>query len=229
MKRLSIIILTAVLFSGTLFSCGKRKAAAPGGFDTLSYIVGMNVGYELLKMDSTLNVEAVCAAIRDVYASKPKMTLDEARNHYLAEKTYFVHSRVQAHQERFLADMVSRDRSFVRTRSGVTYKIEKLGTQTRQTTMSARDTVQLIFTLRGERGNVLVEEDTLRDSYRNLVAGLQEVIRLAGDGAKFEVWLPSKMAYKTAGNEEYGVGPNELLHFEVQKLQIKYNNPPRKR
>ena len=217
-------VLIVVLFFGAMFvSCHGNSTKNSGEADTLSYVIGLNVGHSLMEMDSTLNVEAICNAIRDVYNGTPKMTLAEARDYYLAEKTYFVHEKAQAHQERYLTDLSKRDRKYVRTRSGVTYKIIRLGDQSHTGSMSMRDTVKIVYTLRDEQGKVLVEADTLRDSYRNFVKGLQEVVKLAGEGAQFNAWLPSKSAYDSAGNKDLGVAPNVLLNYEVEILDIKYN------
>ena len=222
MKRI-VSILIVVLFFGTMsISCHRDSAKLGGESDTLSYVIGLNVGHSLMEMDSTLNVEAVCAAIRDVYNGSAKMTMEEARNYYLAEKTYFIHERAQAYQERYLADLSKRDRQYVRTRSGVTYKILRLGDQSRQTSMGVRDTVKLVYTITNERGDVLVKADTLRDSYRGFVKGLQEVVRLAGEGAHFNAWLPSKQAYDVEGNDSLGVPANTMLNYDVEILEIKY-------
>lgn len=216
-------IAVTMLFGAMFFSCGKSTSKMSAESDTLSYIIGLNVGHSLMEMDSTLNVEAVCAAIRDVYNGTAKMTLSEARDYYLAEKTYFVHEKAQAHQDRYLTDLSKRDRKYVRTRSGVTYKILKLGDQSHTGSMSMRDTVKIAYKLTDEQGRVIVEADTLRDSYRNLLKGLQEVVKLAGSGARFNAWLPSKTAYDVAGNKELGVEANTMLNYDVEILDIKYN------
>lgn len=44
----------------------------------MAYIIGMNVGMNLLKMDSTLNVNAVCEGIRDVFRAGAKLSADDA-------------------------------------------------------------------------------------------------------------------------------------------------------
>ena len=225
MKRV-LLILSVVLILGSMFvSCRKKSVSSHGGgdSDTLSYIVGLNVAQALMEMDSTLDIYVVCDAILDAYDGKAKMTMEEARDYYLAEKTYFVHERAKAHQERFLTDLSKRDRQYVRTRSGVTYKIIKLGDQSHVGSMSSRDTVKIVYTLTDEQGRKLVEEKTLRDSYRKLVKGLQEVVKLAGEGSHFNAWLPSKQAYDTDGNKELGVGPNVLLNYDVKVVDIKYN------
>jgi FKBP-type peptidyl-prolyl cis-trans isomerase len=151
------------------------------------------------------------------------MTLEEARDYYLAEKTYFVHEKAQAYQERFLTDLSKHDRKYVRTRSGVTYKILKLGDQSHVGSMSSRDTIKIAYKLTDEQGRVIVEADTLRDSYRNYLKGLQEVVKLAGDKAHFNAWLPSKMAYDVEGNKELGIEANTMLNFDVEILDIKYS------
>lgn len=212
----------ALLFAGLAASCGKRTTKLSADTDTLSYVVGLNVGHTLMEMDSTLNVEAVCAAIRDVYNGTPSMTMEEARDYYLAEKTYFVHEKAQAHQEQYLTDLSKRDRKYVRTRSGVTYKILRLGDQSHTSSMGSRDTVKIAYRLTDEQGRTIVESDTLRASYRELLKGLQEVVRLAGDGAHFNAWLPSKVAYDVEGNKELGIGANTLLNYDVEILEIKY-------
>jgi FKBP-type peptidyl-prolyl cis-trans isomerase len=52
---------------------------------------------------------------------------------------------------------------------------------------------------------------------------LQEVVKIAGEGAKFDAWLPSKTAYDVAGNRELGIEANTMLHYNVEILDIKYN------
>ena len=71
--------MVALLFGAMFLSCSRGKAKLGGESDTLSYVIGLNVGHALMEMDSTLNIEAVCEAIRDTYNKSTKMTLAEAR------------------------------------------------------------------------------------------------------------------------------------------------------
>lgn len=228
MKRISIYALVAMMFGTMVIGCGKGGGRMSTDVDSIAYVVGLNVGYNLLEMDSTLNVDAVCAAIRDVFDGVPKMSLEEGRDYLLAQKTYFVHEKAQAYQERFLADLSKSDRSYVRMRNGVTYKIVKLGDQSIQT-MSGRDTVRMAYTILGEAGDTVRGRDTLRVSYRDLVDGLQDVVKVAGDGGSFDAWLPSKTAYDTAGNADLGIAPDQLLRYEVDILKIDYYNKDNRR
>ena len=221
MEKSSVYILLSLLFGAIFAGCGSRGGKLANDTDSLSYVIGLSTGRALLAMDSTLNAEAVCLAICDVFDGSPKMSPEQARDYFLAQKTYFVHEKSQAYQERFLADLSKSDRSYVRARNGVTYRITTLGDQSVQN-MSARDTVKIVCTIRDEAGSIIRERDTVRAAYRDLVAGLQEVVKVAGSGAKFNAWLPSKTAYDTAGNEELGIAPDQMLNYDAEILSIDY-------
>ena len=162
-------------------------------------------------------------AIRDVFNGKEKMTIDEARDYFLAQKTYFVHEKAQQYQERFLEDLSKSDRSYVRLKNGVTYKIVKLGDQSIQSLVS-RDTLRMALTVRDERGEVLHPVDTVYKAYRDIIPGLQDVVRIAGKGGVVEAWLPSSEAYGTGGDSLLGIKPNQLVRFDVDIVDIKYHN-----
>lgn len=228
MKRISIYALVAMMFGTMVIGCGKGGGKIATDADSVAYVIGLNVGHNLLAMDSTLNVDIVCAAIRDVFDGEQKMSLEEGRNYLLAQKTYFVHEKAQAYQEQFLADLSKSDRSYVRMRNGVTYKIIKLGDQSIQT-MTGRDTVRMAYTILSEAGDTIRGLDTMRVAYRDLVDGLQDVVKVAGDGGSFDAWLPSKTAYDTAGNEELGIAPDQMLRYEVDILKIDYYNKANRR
>lgn len=229
MRRAVLTFFVVAMFSSALFGCGhKRSAKMQDEQDSIAYIIGMNVGRNLYKMDSTLNVEALCRAIKDVFEGKEQMTYEEARTYYLAQKLYFVYEKARAYEDKFIADIAESDRSYVKGENGVVYKINQLGTQD-ITMMNARDTVKFAFTISDEEGKILHDTDTLRCSYRDIVHGLQDIVRIAGDGAQFEAWLPSREAYGAEGDEKMGVAPNQLVHFSVEINDIKYDNKAMRR
>ncbi len=156
-----IATFAALVFGG----CHKGGSTLSNDTDSLSYVIGLNVAHSLMQMDSTLNADAVCMAIRDVYEGHGRMSMEDARTYLLAQKVYFVHEKAQAYQEQYLSDLSKRERAFARTRSGVTYKIDTLGDQSIQS-MSIRDTVRLSWVVSDERGNRFVDGDTLRLAYK---------------------------------------------------------------
>ena len=227
MKNIFLPLLTAALFCSTFFSCSQSSNTVATEADSLSYVIGLSVGQSLIKLDSTLNVDALCQGIRDVYNSTQMMTFEEGRDYYLGQQTYFVHEKAEKFQEQFLADLRKSNREFVRLRNGVTYRIIKLGDQSVQSLVS-RDTLNLALTIYDQKSNILVETDTVQTAYRDLLEGLREVIRITGDGGSVDVWVPSSQAYGSEGNAEMGIAPNQLLNYKVDIIDINYYNKKKK-
>ena len=223
MKKIAISLLIISLFTSLTLSCKKSTNTIATEADSISYIIGLSVGNSLMKMDSTLNIDAVCEAIRDIYNSTEKMTLEQGRDYFLAQKTYFVHEKAEKYQEQFLTDLRKANRDFVRLRSGVTYKIDKLGDQSVQTLVS-RDTLSLILSIYDQAGAAISEKDTVVIAYRDVLEGLREVIRITGNGGSADVWVPSSQAYGSEGNEELGITPNQLLNYKVDIIDINFYN-----
>lgn len=228
MKRLMPYLWVAaavLLIAAGAVSCrnsGRRLLTVEN--DSLAYIIGMNVGHNLLQIDSTLDIDVVCAAIRDVYAGSAKMSMTEARNYYLRQMNYSKYEKFKLYEERFLSDLAKTNRSYVRTRTGVTYRISESGDQ--QTLASnTRDTLVLRYRLSLQDGTTVESSyeraDTLRTALADLVKGLQEPVKMVGAGGHFDAWIPSDLAYGTDGNEELGIAPNSTLFYEVDVLNVR--------
>lgn len=70
MKKYRLIAAAGLFLLGAC-SRGTGSMELRNETDSVAYVIGLNVGYNLQRMDSTLNVEAVCQAVRDVYARRP--------------------------------------------------------------------------------------------------------------------------------------------------------------
>lgn len=219
----SLCVLVAVL----LTACGgekhAKKATLSDDLDSVSYIVGMNIGYNIQKMDTTLRADAIVKGINDVLKSKEMMSVEDARTYYLAYMTYDVYERVRNYEEQYLSDLKASDNKIQRTKSGLTYKVQKLGDMN-NTASSDRDTVVLIYRaerLSGEEVDVVAErDDTMRMALRQLTSGMKEGVKLIGEGGSITLWMPSELAYGAEGNVEKGVNPNEMLRYEVEIVDI---------
>ena len=223
MKKFILSIFSLALFGTMALSCKQTTQTMATEADSLSYVIGLSVGQSLIKFDSTLNVDMVCEAIRDVYNSTEKISFEEGRDYYLGQQTYFIHEKAEKYQEQFLADLRKSNREFVRLRNGVTYKIVKLGDQNNQSLVS-RDTLSLALSIYDQSGNAICEQDTLITAYRDLMEGLREVIRITGKGGSVDIWVPSKYAYGSEGNTEKGIKPNQLLNYKVDIFNINFYN-----
>ena len=144
MKRIVWLLAAALSWS----SCSRNgEMTLSTEADSVAYVIGMNVGMNLLRMDSTLNVAAVCRAMGDVYAGRARFSPEQARAIYLRYVNYSQPERIRAYERQFLEDYVRTNRSYARTQSGLTYTVETVGDE-QLTPKSDRDTVRIRYAVR---------------------------------------------------------------------------------
>lgn len=233
MKRLFLYLIPVVSAAGACSHGSGGGVKLKTDLDSVAYVIGMNVGLNLQRMDSTLNAEAVCEGIRDVFRGKTRMTMDDAETFYLSYVNYALPEKARAYEEQFLEDIATSNRSYARTSSGVTYTVEEVGDQDLIPT-SERDSVALRWVIRTADGKEVTSSyergDTIRSTLRNLRSGVRESVKLIGRGGKILAWLPAAEAYGAEGDKELGIAPNSTLYYEIELLEVdKYANRYRRR
>ncbi len=121
--------------------------------------------------------------------------------------------------EKFLEDNAKKE-GVTTTASGLQYKVLTPGTGK---SPKATDTVLVHY-----RGT-LISGTEFDSSYKRkepisfplnrVIAGWTEGVQLMQEGAKFEFYIPSKLAYGSRGAGR-DIGPNEALIFEVELLKV---------
>ena len=53
-----------------------------------------------------------------------------------------------------------------------------------------------------------------------------EALQIMTVGSKYELYIPSDLAYGPRGTQGGPIGPNEMLTFEVELISIKAKNTP---
>ena len=227
MSRHSIVICVFAVASLLVAACGgnaKRNFKLEDSADSLSYVVGMNIAYNIMQMDTTMRAEAVMAGIEDVLKSTELMSFDDGRMFLLSYMNYDVYERVRKYEEQYLSDLAASDNAVVRATSGLTYKVGELGDMG-LTINSDRDTVAFTYRVTNMAGKEVdrAEEraDTLRTQVGRLQDGLREGVKLIGQGGKVTLWIPSSMAYGSQGDEEKEIEPNEMLRYELNIVEVK--------
>jgi len=189
--------------------------------DSIAYIIGLNIGENLLEMDSTLNIEAVCGGIRERYAAQARMTGEEAQAYYLRYTNYTVYEKIRAQEERFLDETTARA-DYKRTDSGLRYQIGNGGSD-----RHAADEDDLVtLRIRLDRRNGITayssydRNDTIRVTLRRLPAGLQEGLRMIGQGGSVKLWIPASLGFAGNGCRALGIEANETLYCEAELLDV---------
>lgn len=231
-KSIVIILLATAVLTG---ACSKKKggsAKLKADTDSVAYVIGMNVGMNLMKMDSTMNFNVVCEGIRDAFNGASKMSMEDAQAFYLRYINYSLPEKVRAYEERFLEDILKSNRSYARTSSGVTYTVDEVGNQELIPT-SDRDSVVMRYVIRSSDGDEIYSSyergDSVRSAMGDLKRGVQESLKLIGKGGRIKTWMPAATAYGADGDKQLGVRPNTTLYYEIELIGVdKYSNRVRR-
>ena len=82
-----LALAAAAMLAG---ACSKKSSGVKlrADVDSVAYVIGMNVGANLLRMDSTLNAEIVCEGIRDAFRRTARLSPEEAETFFLSYMIY---------------------------------------------------------------------------------------------------------------------------------------------
>lgn len=114
------------------------------------------------------------------------------------------------------------------TKSGLQYKVIKAGTGA---TPKATDTVEVNY-----KGTLIdgTEFDSsaktgkpVKFGVQHVISGWTEALQLMKEGDKWEIYVPSNLAYREGGIPGGKIGPNETLIFEVELVKVHPKETPK--
>jgi FKBP-type peptidyl-prolyl cis-trans isomerase FklB len=199
--------------------------------DKASYAIGLNIGKSMHKDSVDIDPSILLRGLKDGLAgSKPLLTDDEARAAMVTlqsemrkkqEEKMLVQGEANKKEgETFLADNKTKD-GVVTLPSGLQYKILKEGAGPKP---AATDTV--VCNYKG----TLLDNTEFDSSYKRgqpatflvsgVIKGWTEALQLMPVGSKWQLFVPSELAYGARGGPGGGIGPNATLIFEVELTSI---------
>ncbi len=210
--------------------------------DKQGVVVGMQIGMQMLNniqrmKDDGIKVDraAVLAAFKKAFeadtinpesARAAQMTYQEMMNRIQLEKKAFDDSikatapealENVAAGEKYLNAAKAQDPEIKTTESGLSYKIENAGDDAK---ITRRDLAQVKYTGRLVDGTVFDSNDNARFSPAGVVAGFGEGLQMLGKGGKATFYIPGNLAYGVEGAPRAGIGPNAMLIFDVEILDV---------
>ena len=175
MRNIAVIVFGCVaLWTG---GCSKSGGGVKLHTDTdsVAYVIGLNVGANLLKMDSTLNAAAVCKGNRGLFRRPAVDDHGGGRRPSTCYVNYAVPEKIREQERRFLDDVTS-GQGFKSSESGLRYDVTRDGDLKRTIASDTARIAVRIKALRRDGGEIYSSYergDTLRTRLDSLPAGLR--------------------------------------------------------
>lgn len=236
-------IVLAVAISATLIACDQQAAeptveaaSAAMTLDSeekrVSYGMGIGLGQRIKQESFTIDADAFSQGVKDaIEGAEQLMTQEEI----MQEMQAFQQQQIAKQQEEagkaaeqnklegeaFLAENGAKD-GVMTTESGLQYKVITAGTGAKPT---ATDTVEVHY------AGTLIDGTEFDSSYtrgatvsfpvNGVIPGWTEALQLMSVGSKWQLFIPSVLAYGPGGTGGGPIGPNATLIFDVELVSIK--------
>ena len=229
MKHFRLAILCLLLLGCRGKSAEPLKLESQA--DKASYGIGLDIGRNFKQQSIAINPEALAQGIRDGFnGAEPKLSEEDLR----AALEGF-QSQMMAQQEAGMKGVAERNKKegevflaankdkpgVVTLPSGLQYIVVKPGAGRKP---KPTDTVVTHY-----RGT-LIDGKVFDSSYdrgepisfpvNGVIAGWTEALQLMPEGAKWQLFVPSQLAYGERGAGP-DIGPNATLIFDVELIQVK--------
>jgi FKBP-type peptidyl-prolyl cis-trans isomerase FklB len=224
--KLKLIVILGILFLVSQVNA-QENLVLKNQKDKISYIIGMDIGTNLKKQSIDIDSNILAKGVKDVLAgTKPLLTEQEIQETMVAfqkemmAKQAEVAKKNKAEGEVFLTENKKKEgvKSLL---SGLQYKVIKAGTGKKP---KSTDTVTAHY-----RGT-LINGTEFDSSYKRgqpatfpvsggMIPGWTEALQLMEEGAKWQLFIPSNLAYGEQGAGR-DIGPNATLIFEIELVSI---------
>jgi len=234
-KLYTSVVLSALLMLS--FSACNGDKETPKKENTLStlqdkagYSIGVQIGKQIAPTKEAINEEALVMGITDALNAKKlqlseeeiRKTMQELGAKMQAEAMEKRKASLEVNKkagEAFLAANKEKE-GVVTLASGLQYKIITKGTGA---TPTATDTVETNYK------GTLIDGTEFDSSYKRgqsvsfpvngVIKGWTEALQLMSEGSKWELYIPSELAYGEQGAGQV-ITPNATLVFEIELIKV---------
>lgn len=233
-KRL--LIAGMICSAAVLTGCNQGDEAAsdqPAKLETLeqkvNYAIALNMAQNFKQREVPIEVDAFTQALTDVRDdAEPKLTEEEIQEVMQTFQEQQMELQQQRQKEladkhklegeQFLSDNAAKE-GVGMTESGLQYKVLEEGDGIKP---GAMDTVTVHYEGR------LIDGSVFDSSYERgqpatfalnqVIPGWTEGLQLMETGSKYQLYIPSDLAYGPGGNQ--GIPPNATLVFDVELIEV---------
>jgi len=231
MKLILILSLIVGLFSTRV--CAEESQVLKEKMDRVSYATGVGMGKNLKGQGIAFDIDLVIRGFRDAFTGQKLLLTDEEIHAIINSfQTEMRRKQIETRHkqakgatdnkkagEAFLAENKVKE-GVVSLPSGLQYKVLTEGSGK---TPKFEDTVVVHY-----KGS-LIDGTDFDSSYKRgqpatfqvkgVIKGWTEALQLMREGSKWQLFIPSELAYGTRGSGR--IPPNSTLVFEVELISIK--------
>jgi FKBP-type peptidyl-prolyl cis-trans isomerase FklB len=227
--KLRVWVGLMVLFLGSQ-AFGEENLVLKNQKDKVSYSIGMAMGKDFKKQSIDIDPDILVKGIKDVLSGGKVLLTDQEmtetitalRKELMAKQQEFLKKLAEKNKvegEAFLAENKKKE-GVTTLPNGLQYKVIKAGSGKKPT---LTDTVTMNY-----RGT-LIDGTEFDSSYKRgqpatfpvngLIPGWTEALQLMEVGSKWQLFIPSNLAYGERGAGR-NIGPNATLIFEMELISI---------
>ena len=203
----------------------------PSNMENVSYSIGYDIGNSFGNQPFELVAEAVAQGLKDgVNSAEPMMTKEE-----MEETLTSFQEEIMNQQDSGRKDVADKNRKegeefltanktkegIITTESGLQYKVIKEGTGRTPTKSDQVETHYRGTLIDGKEFDSSYKRgETITFPVSGVIAGWTEALLLMKEGAKWQIFIPSNLAYgpRGAGGD---IGPNATLIFDIELVAVK--------
>jgi len=234
-KLYTSVVLSALLMLG-FTACNDKstqseKKTLSSFKDKTGYSIGIQIGKQLESTKDSLDTEALIMGINDALAGKKLQLSDEEIKTTMLELSKKMQAEAMEQRKASLEVNKKEGEAFLSVNktkegvvtlpSGLQYKVITAGTGK---TPKATDTVETNYK------GTLINGTEFDSSYKRgqsvsfpvngVIKGWTEALQLMKEGAKWELFIPSELAYGEQGAGQ-AISPNSTLIFEIELIKVK--------
>lgn len=233
-RRVRVVIATG-FFAATLAACDQTTETEEMSLETqaerVSYGIALNMGKRMVADNVPLDIDAFARGLVDATSGAEALMTDEE----ISAEMMAMQEQMQAQQQAqldeaasanlevgkaYLAENASKPGITV-TASGLQYEVIEEGSGE---SPSATSQVEVHYEGRLTNGTIFDSSyqrgQPATFGVNQVIPGWTEALQLMKPGAKYQLTIPSELAYGPGGAGG-SIGPNEVLIFDVELLSIK--------
>lgn len=199
--------------------------------DKHSYMIGVLWGKQLQDIKDDVDIEVVKKGLGDAYKGEKVLMTDAEAQEISVEFRTVLQKKREEQQKISATENIKIGEEFLAknkavagvkvTDSGLQYQVITEGKGAKP---KVNDQVKVHYTgtlINGTKFDSSVDRGQPATFPLNgVIAGWTEALQLMPVGSKYKLFIPGALAYGEQGQPQGGIGPNEVLIFEVELLEI---------